>query len=215
LARIKTRYRLVIQARVEIARDEELLGLMQRAGIGIVYLGIESLKQPALDDLEKSLSIEDIGYAIKRIQSRGMDVHGLFLFGDDEFERGDGARVARFIKQHKLSGALIQPLTPYPGTKLFDKLKQEGRILSENWRDYNGKVVFTPKNVSAAELMEEIYACYRKVYSPLRVLKFFLFGQQGFKLQILGEAIFRRLEWSKSKKYIIDRLLPDTCRDLP
>ena len=207
LAGIETKYRLVIQARVDIARDDELLDLMQKAGIGIVYLGIESLDQQSLDNLDKNISAQDIGTAIKKIQNHGLDVHGLFLFGDDEFKRGDGARVARFVKQHRLSGALIQPLTPYPGTRLYRKLKAEGRILSENWRDYNGKVVIKPKNLTAAELMEEIYSCYRKVYSPIRVIKFFLSGQQGFKLQILGEAIFRRLEWVKSKRYIKDHLL--------
>jgi len=97
-------------------------------------------------------------------------------------------------------------MIPFPGTELFRKLKKDGRILNEDWQHYDGKVVFAPKNMTAAELQKEIYDCYRKVFSPLRVLKFLLFGPKGFKLAGLGESIFRHLEWIKKKNYIRDKL---------
>ncbi|MCP4622480.1 MAG: B12-binding domain-containing radical SAM protein [bacterium] len=205
LATLKIRHKLVIQARVDIARDDDLLNLMKKANIGIVYLGIESLNQKSLDRFNKEFSTKNIGRAIKRIQSHGMDVHGLFVFGDDEFKKGHGERVVDFAKEHGLSGALIQPLTPFPGTASFKRLKDEGRILHENWRDYNGKVVYRPKNLNPEELQEEIYKSYRKIYSPMHVIKFLLYGQKGFKLQVLGEAIFRHIEGFKSRNYIKDK----------
>ena len=206
LAKIKTRYKLVIQARVDIAEDDELLSLMKKANIGIIYLGIESLSQKSLDNFGKEIRVEDTGTAIKKIKSHGMDVHGLFVFGDDEFKKGDGKRVAKFAKEHGLSGALIQPMTPFPGTALFKKLKLEGRILHQNWQDYNGKVVYMPKNLTPAELQQEIYEAYHKIYSPIHVIKYFLTGKRGFKLQVLGEAIFRHIEWLKSRRYMKDKL---------
>jgi len=206
LATVKARHKFVIQARVDIARDDELLVLMHKANIGIIYLGIESLNPQSLANFNKEISAEDIGHAIKKIKDHGMDVHGLFVFGDDAFKKGDSKRVAEFAKEHGLSGALIQPLTPFPGTAIFKKLKDEGRILNDNWQDYNGKVVYMPRNLTPAELHEEIYKCYRKVYSPLYVIKFLLSGQWGFKLQVLGEAIFRHIEWLKDRNYIKDKL---------
>ena len=75
-----------------------------------------------------------------------------------------------------------------------------------DWQFYNGKVVFTPKRLNAAELQKEVYDCYKSVYSPLGVIKFLLFGPKGFKLAGLGEAIFRHLEWLKTKNYIKEKL---------
>lgn len=206
LARVETDYKFVIQARADIAYDDELLELMTKANIGIIYMGIESLSQKSLDNFNKDLSLEDITHAIKKIRSYGMNVHGLFVFGDDDFKKGDGLEVAKFVRRHKLSGVLIQPLIPFPGTELFRKLKKDGRILHEDWDHYDGKVVFSPKNMTAAELQKEIYDCYRKVFSPLRVLKFLLFGPKGFRLAGLGEFIIRHLEWIKKKNYIRDKL---------
>jgi len=206
IARIKTSYRFVIQARADIARDDELLDLMRKANIGVVYLGIESLDQQSLDNFDKDLSLEEIMYAIEKIESYGMRVHGLFVFGDDDFKKGDGLKVAEFAKKHGLSGVLVQPLIPFPGTKIFNKLKGEGRILHEEWQHYDGKVVFLPRNMTPAELQSEVYDCYRKVYSPFRVLKFFLFGPKGFRLAGLGEGKIRHSEWRKVKRYIGDKL---------
>jgi radical SAM superfamily enzyme YgiQ (UPF0313 family) len=206
LAKLKTGFKFVIQARPDIAYDDELLTLMKKANFGIVYMGIESLNPGSLENLKKDISTEDTLYAIKKIQSQGMAVHGLFVFGDDEFQKGDGLKTAQFAKEYNLSGALIQPLTPYPGTELFKSMKQANRILHEDWQYYNGKVVIKPRQLTAAELQKEIYDCYRSVYSLLRIIKFVLFGPRGFRLAGLGEAVFRHLEWLKCRNYIKDKL---------
>lgn len=206
LITLKSNYRFVIQARPDIATDDELLELLKEAKFGIIYMGIESLNQKSLDNFNKELSVQDIEFAIKKIRSHGINVHGLFVFGDDEFQKGDGLKVAEFVKRQKLSGVLIQPMIPFPGTKLYEKLKKEGRLLHENWQHYNGKVVFKPKNMTAAELQKEIYDCYKQVFSPLSVIRFLLKGPRGFKLAGFGEARFRHLEWQKKKNYIKDKL---------
>jgi radical SAM superfamily enzyme YgiQ (UPF0313 family) len=206
LAELKTNYQFVIQARPDIAYDDDLLLLMRKAHIGIVYMGLESLNTDSLAQLKKESTLDDITYAVKKLKNFDLSIHGLFVFGDDEFKKGDGLKIAQFAKQHKLSGVLIQPLTPYPGTDLFRKMKSENRILHEDWQYYNGKVVFKPKQLTAAELQKEIYDCYRSVYSLLRVTKFVLFGPKGFRLAGLGEALFRYLEWLKCKNYINDKL---------
>jgi radical SAM superfamily enzyme YgiQ (UPF0313 family) len=202
MAKTKTGYQLVLQARPDIAEDEELLDLLKQAGVTRVYLGIESLSQKSLDNLGKEASTESIEDALKKIRNYGIEIFGLFVFGDDEFKIGSGKKVANFAKKQKLSGVLIQPLTPFPGTKLFQKMKKEKRLLHENWHDYNGKVVFIPKHLTPAELQKEIYDCYRAVYSPSRILKALFFGKRGFRLGLFGEGLFRRLEAMKSRNYI-------------
>lgn len=207
LSKIKTRFKFVIQARPDIATDDELLKLLKDANIGIVYMGIESINQKSLDNLNKDLSVSDIELAIKKIRNIGIDVHGLFVFGDDDFKKGDGLKVAKFARKLKLSGVLIQPLIPFPGTKLHAKFKEEARLLHEDWQHYNGKVVIKPMNMTAAELQKEIYDCYKSVFSLFHVIRFLLKGPKGFRLAGLGEARLRHLEWRRRKNYIKDKLV--------
>lgn len=206
MARLRHDYFFTVQARVDVAQDGDLLHLMKKAGINRIYMGIESLDQNSLDNFNKKTSLSDISSAVKNIRSHGIDVHGLFVFGDDQFQKGDGRRVAEFVRRHGLSGALIQPLTPYPGTRLYQKLEKQKRILHRNWQHYNGKVVFQPKNLTPAELHAEIYDCYMRIFSPWRVLRFFMTGNKGWKLEFLGEAVFRYLEKRKIDKYLRDQL---------
>jgi len=207
LTRLKHDYCFTVQARIDVAQDDELLELMKKARVNRVYLGIESIDQASLDSFNKKSSLPDIESALKKLRGHGIDVHGLFVFGDDQFQKGDGLRVAEFVKRHGLSGALIQPLTPYPGTRLYRKLEMQNRILHPNWEHYNGKVVFQPKNMTPAELLTEIYSCYSQIFSPWRVLRFFFTGNRGWKLEFLGEAVFRYLERIKMKTYIKEELV--------
>jgi radical SAM superfamily enzyme YgiQ (UPF0313 family) len=206
IAKLNSAYHFTIQVRVDAAYDDELLALMKRAGIGRVYVGIESLRPKSLQDFRKNTALKDVEYAAGKFRKFDIDVHGLFIFGDDEFQRGDGKKVAKFIRKNKMSGLLIQPLTPFPGTPMFAQFEKGKRLLHKNWRWYGDKVVIKPKNMSPAELQKEIYDCYLDVFSPLYVLKSVISGRKGFKLELLGEAIFRHLEWQKMKNYIKERL---------
>jgi radical SAM superfamily enzyme YgiQ (UPF0313 family) len=206
LAKEKLSYNIAIQARVDIAWDDELLKLLKEANIGRIYLGIESLYNKSLVDFKKDSSLSDITDAVKRIKHYGLEVYGLFVFGDDEFKKGDGRKVAAFANKHGLTGILVQPLTPFPGTDLFKRLKAENRILHEDWQYYNGKVVFKPKNLTPSELQKEIYDCYKRVYTPSRLLKYLVCGKRGSRLGVIGEAAIRYREWKKCKRYIKERL---------
>ena len=202
LARNKTHYRLNIQVHASIAEDDELLKLMKEANVEFVSVGIESLNPGSLNNFRKGLTPENIIYAIKKMRYHGISVHGLFIFGDDEFKKGDGRKVAAFARKQKLSGILIQPLTPFPGTELFDRLQRQGRILHRRWGEYGDKVVFVPEHMSPRELQEEICNCYAAVYSPLGTMRAMLHARKGFRILILGIALFRQLEIVKLRKYI-------------
>lgn len=207
IAKLAHDYCFTIQARVDIAHDDELLSLMKKAKINRVYLGIESLDQESLDRFNKNSSLEAIEVAVKNLRKKGIDVHGLFVFGDDNFQKGDGRRVAEFVNRQGLSGVLIQPLTPYPGTRLFKDLEEQNRILHHNWAHYNGKIVFKPRNMKPSELQKEVYDCYSRVFSPWRVLRFLFTGNKGWKLEFLGEAVFRYLEKVKMNQYLKKELV--------
>ena len=46
----------------------------------------------------------------------------------------------------RIEGAFLPLLTPFPGTRIYQRLKQEGRLLTEDWSKYDmATVVFQPK----------------------------------------------------------------------
>ena len=206
IARLRTGYPIMIQARADVADDDELLALMRAAGVARVYLGIETVDQAGLDAFRKGTTLDAIVGAVGKIRARGMDVHGLFVLGGEEFRRGDGARVAAFVRRHRLDGALVQPLTPFPGTPLFRQLRSQGRLLHERWQEYNGKVVFRPRHLTPAELQREVGDCYDEVYSVGQVAKWLCSGTRTAKLLVLGDAVMRRLEARRVRRYARERL---------
>ena len=72
-----------------------------------------------------------------------------------------------FIEKYELNTSGISIITPFPGTELFDNLKKQGRILTQNWGAYDTQhVVFKPKKMSAYELHK------KQIESLLRSLKY-------------------------------------------
>ena len=67
---------------------------------------------------------------------------------------------------------LINILTPFPGTELFKRFEQEGRILHKDWSKYDTKhVVFSPTNLTPEELLKGYNKVVKSVYSYSSILK--------------------------------------------
>jgi len=79
-----------------------------------------------------------------------------------------------FIRESNLLAPLINILTPFPGTKLFDRLEKEGRILHTDWDKYDAKhVVFLPSSMTPEELSQGYRRIIKQVYSFDAILKKF------------------------------------------
>lgn len=155
------------QASTTIARNKELLELARRSGCFSLFFGIESISQDTLKSINKSfnraLSYEE---EFKRIHDTGIRMIGSFIFGFDHDDEGVFERTVNFVKKNRIDIAYYNILTPLPGTKLFHRLKDQGRLLHENWEHYNGyEVVYRPKILSPEALQQGFYWAYRQTYS--------------------------------------------------
>jgi len=109
-----------------------------------------------------------------------MVVVGTFVFGFDEDTPDVFEKTLENIEKLGLDGAIFAVLTPYPGTPLFKKLDEEGRILTRDWSKYNRKdVVFEPKNMTKEELENGLSFVTDEFNSPSKVAYRVL---KGFKL---------------------------------
>jgi radical SAM superfamily enzyme YgiQ (UPF0313 family) len=95
---------------------------------------------------------------------------GCFVFGMDHDTPDVFAETARFIVEAKIDLPRFAIVTPFPGTPLFDRLKAEGRILTEDWERYDGQhVVFQPANMSVEQLHQGTEMAWKHAYSYLSI----------------------------------------------
>ena len=161
------------QVRTDVARDEELLTLMQRSGCHRLALGFESVDQATLDSYDKSQTVEDITECIAALHRHGIKCHGMFVVGADSDTARTTSDTVAFAKKHGIDSLMLNVLTPGLGTKQYDMMNAGERIFERRWQFYDGQhVVFTPQNMTAAELQTQVVNGYLRFYSLRRSLKY-------------------------------------------
>jgi radical SAM superfamily enzyme YgiQ (UPF0313 family) len=155
------------QASMNIAQEEELLTLMRASGCGAIFIGFESLHADTLDQMHKAVNRRyDYIDVIKKIQAHGMLVQASFILGSDGEDASVFDELIGFVRESHLLAPVFNILTPFPGTKLFERLEAQGRILHKDWSRYDTKhVVFAPARMTPEELLEGYRRVSRDVYS--------------------------------------------------
>jgi len=161
------------QVSINIAQHDELLDLAKKGGCGALNFGIESINQNNLDSINKKVNQADqLEKSLKKIKAKGINILLSFIFGFDDDDASSFKKTLKFLKRVEADAAYFHILTPYPGTRLYQRLKQEGRIITEDWSKYSGDYcVFKPKKISPKQLKREVKKIYRKFYSPVYTFK--------------------------------------------
>ena len=169
----------VAQATINFADDEELLTLAAKAGCRGVFIGFESPTAEGLRELGKKFNLLkglDFRASVRRIQRHHILVAGSFIIGLDLDEPGIGKRIAEAASQYGVDNLNALFLTPLPGTRLWDRMKSEGRIafdtFPEDWKYYTLTFpVARYKHLSLDGIIEEMLSCDRDFYSMPRILR--------------------------------------------
>ncbi len=159
------------QVSVQAAKDKELLGLMQRSGCRTVFVGLESINPDSLALYDKRQTLDDIRLAIQRFHQHGIWVHGMFVTGSDADGIETIRATSRFAIEEDIDTIQFMVLTPFPGTPVFEEIKNADRLLSGDWGLYDAHhAVFQPARMSPYELMSETMSAMARVYSLQRIL---------------------------------------------
>jgi radical SAM superfamily enzyme YgiQ (UPF0313 family) len=156
---------------ISVAEDPELLDLMARAGCRQILIGLESPTAEGLSGLDphdwKAKRFDRYLSAISRIQTAGISVNGTFVLGLDTQTTSVFAELLDFIRASNLLEVQLTVQTPFPGTPLYERLKRDGRLLTERYWDRCTlfDVNFRPRNMSVDELEEGFRWLAREVYS--------------------------------------------------
>jgi radical SAM superfamily enzyme YgiQ (UPF0313 family) len=168
---IPLRINWVGQASIHIAQDSELLNLLVKSGCRGLLIGMESLDPANLRDMGKSWNLQGGTYAenLQRFHDHGLAVYGTFLFGYDNDDRKLIERSVEFAREQKLFLAAFNHLIPFPGTPLYRRWQQEGRLLRPRWwldpASRVGDVTFRPKKLEPEELEALCLQSRQRFYS--------------------------------------------------
>jgi radical SAM superfamily enzyme YgiQ (UPF0313 family) len=162
------------QASIHAGQDEEFLELAARSGCKQFFLGLESISQASMNEVHKRFNrVEDYADIIRRIHRHGIAVQAGIVFGFDSDTPAIFGETIHFLEQCGIQNATFNILTPFPGTRLYQRLEAEGRIITRDWRKYNSRadVVFRPKQMSSEELLAGFQAANRRFYAPVSILR--------------------------------------------
>lgn len=152
---------------LDVTDDPSLVREMALAGCTGVFIGFESLSDTNLADARKRTPrTADYARRVALLHDHGIQVNGSFVLGFDEDRRDSFATLAQWIEANRLECATFHILTPYPGTPLFHKMENEGRLLHTDWSRYDtAHVVFQPKHMSPDELAQGYGWLYQRLFS--------------------------------------------------
>ncbi len=150
-------------------------GLIEKAanaGLRSLFVGFETFSTENLRSSNKKQNLaNDYSQAAKRLSDLGIMINGSFVFGMDDDDESVFKRTVDWAVENGLTTTTFHVMTPYPGTRLFKKIKDEGRLATENWDLYDTRhVVYEPKRISPAALKAGYDWAYREFYRWPRIL---------------------------------------------
>ncbi len=163
----KTGILLFTEASINLADDQPLMEMMVQAGFNKVFIGIETPDEECLAECSKIQNknrnlVEDV----KRIQRSGLQVLGGFIVGFDHDGPSIFQRQIDFIQNSGIVTAMVGLLQAPPGTKLYERMKKEGRLRG----DSSGDNVDGTTNIIPAMNLDALREGYKgilqHIYSP-------------------------------------------------
>ncbi len=196
--------RFYTEASIDLADDEELMRRMVAAGFDTVFIGIETPDEACLEECSKHHNRgRDMIADVRRLQRAGLQVQGGFILGFDSDTPTIFRRQMEFIQKSGIVTAMIGLLNAPRGTRLYERLSREGRLLGQMSGDnVDGTMNFIPHmnrdtlRDGYRNLLNTIYApgpYYQRVraflreYHPPRIA----LSPNWTGIEALGRSIFR------------------------
>jgi len=145
-----------------------LLKKLCNAGCYRVGLGIESGNQDVLNSIKKGITLEQARKAVKLVKQSGIESAGYFMIGNLGETEDTIGQTIKFAIELDPNYAQFTKATPYPGTAMYDRLKAENKIVTDNWDDYDSflksRPVFIHDNLSSEMIDKKLKAAYKRFY---------------------------------------------------
>jgi len=223
-------FTLLTEVSANLARDEELMGLMSAANFFKVFMGLETPNQDSLLECGKKQNTGgSLAEVVDTIHRHGMQVMGGFIVGFDQDPDNIFDMQVRFIQQIGVVTAMVGILTALPQTRLWHRLKAEGRLVSDaTGENTDGRLNFQPKMekekllAGYRQLLTTLYSpkhyyqrinTFLKNYTPTARTRLtgddlLAFVRAGWRLGIVSKARFRYWQLIAKTFFLKRRALP-------
>jgi len=160
-------FSFITEASVNLAEDDQLLQMMQDAGFRRVFLGIETPVEASLKEAQKGQNRRrNLLDSVRKIQSYGLEVMAGFIVGFDNDPEDIFEQQIEFIRKSGIPVAMVGLLDALPQTRLWRRLKEEGRLLKESTGNNTDlSLNFVPR-IDEARLIEGYKRILQTIYSP-------------------------------------------------
>jgi radical SAM superfamily enzyme YgiQ (UPF0313 family) len=157
----------ISQCSLHIAERPDMLDLARRSGCRLLSFGIESTSPDSLHRVEKDWNRpERYTTAIDTIRKHGIDVSTEMIIGLDGDDDTVFENTRRFIMDNRIAVPRVHIMTPVPGTPLWNDLKRDDRILSDDFGRFSGgSVIFRPRDLDPEQLQRGYWKLYEDLFT--------------------------------------------------
>jgi len=158
---------------VDSILDDDTIELAYEAGFRSAFIGFESINQGNLILANKKSNLgQNYNEVIKRLDQLGIMINGSFIFGLDNDTIDVFDRTSEWAINSGITTATNHILTPYPGTVVFEKMKKENRILTEDWNLYDTRhLVFKHCNITKEQMEQGYKDAYNNFYKWRNIIR--------------------------------------------
>jgi len=191
----------IAQSTIHSAEDEELISLAEKSGCIGLLIGLESISEANLKSVGKSRinPVRNYEKYIKIFQKYNILLDISMMFGFENDDTSTFKDAYNFIVKNKIPFIIWWPITPLPGTSLYTRLRDSGKLKDNYWwlnPDLNKLIYdlkFYPENISETEFKNGFFKYYLKFYSLRNIMKRFLFPpRKGFVYCLLYSFFIRK-----------------------
>ncbi len=161
-------FNFITQVSVNLGQDKEMIDLMTAANFSQVFVGVESPDEDVLARTHKRINITNpLFKSLNNINQNGLMVIASFIIGFDGEKKGAGERIKALVEATSIPVVMVNPLQALPNTRLWDRLKKEGRLLRIAEGVSETRMNFVPTRPEA-EIMAEYLELWDRLYDPPR-----------------------------------------------
>lgn len=175
-ARIKKNYQIYARSDL-IIKKPELIEKWREIGLKAVLVGFESFRDEDLIKLNKKSTVDKNNQAAKVLKSNGVGVIGYFMV-DPSYTEEDFKRLIEYIHELDIDQPIFAILTPFPGTKFYEEVKEQ--LITNNYEHFDCMHSVLPTAISGSRFYENYRKLYSKAYPKSRLIRKILQGKISF-----------------------------------
>lgn len=188
---IPLKKRWVAQMSVNSLQKPEFVELMQKSGCFNIFIGFETTNPQSLKAMNKSSNLNQKNYetALSNCVKYDITITGGFINGYLEDTVDTVKETCNYANSFQFLNCMMSNLNPFPGTPIYDELKEKGWLLNEKWWlseefYYNRKPIYYTDKIKADEMPKQGFSAMLEFFEYKNIFKRFINSRYRLKMRL-------------------------------